>query len=232
MATPTQRGGGQEVLRLRPLQRFDAEHMNRLVRELNGVLGRIDERLRNTGNLKLTSDLDLNGFQITNTGEPQAGTNVVTLDHLRDAIAAISEQELENITSEEDGPGGGIGGGGFIDDPTSEGTDPDGGGGGGGGGSGIDVDVRMKEVEVNFGATPTRVATFALTDPDAVSSATRILVTQNGEAATGRSADENEMDRFAFATRWTSITNFEILATAIDGPVVGLYKFSYIVGGA
>ncbi len=233
MATPTQKGGGQEILRLRPLQKLDADHVNRMVRELNNVLGLIDERLRNTGNLKLTGDLDLNGFQIKNTGTPSANTHVVTLETLRDSIAAISEQELENITSEEDGPGGGIGGGGFIDDPTSEGTDPDGGGGGGGGGgSGIDVDVRMKEVEVDFGTTPTRVKTFALTDTDAVSSATRILVTQNGEAATGRSADENEMDRFAFATRWTAIQNFDVLATAIDGPVVGLYKFSYIVGGA
>lgn len=231
--TVTQKGGGSDVLRVRPLAQTTPEHVNRMIRELNGVLGRIDERLRNTGNLKLTGDLDLNGFQIKNTGTPEADSNVVTLETLRDAIANLATDELGNITSEEEGPGGGIGGGGFVDDPTSEGTDPDGGaGGGGGGGTGLDVDVRMKEVEVDFGSIPTRVKTFSVTDPDAVATATRVVMCQNAEAATGRSADENEMDRFALATRWTAINTFEFLATAVDGPVVGLYKFSYIVGGS
>jgi len=208
------------------MQRFDAEHANRLVRELNQVLARVDERLRNTGNLKLTGDLDAAGFQLKNVGTPSADANVVTMEALRNAMADIITDETEDETSDNSGGGGTT----LVDDPTSEGGD--GGGGGGGGEDAIaEFDARFKEVEVDFGTTPTRVKTFTTTDDDAVASSTKIIMTQSAIAATGRSADENEMDRFAFATRWVSTTSFETLATAVDGPVVGLYRFAYVIGG-
>lgn len=84
------------------------------------------------------------------------------------------------------------------------------------------------KIEVDFGSIPTNFKTFVITDA-AVTASSRLVITQSGEAATGRSADENEMDPIMF-TGTPQSGQFILIATTLNGPVVGKYKVNYSIG--
>lgn len=83
-------------------------------------------------------------------------------------------------------------------------------------------------IEIDFGIIPTRSKTFTIIDLT-VSTSSLIIINQSGAAATGRSADENEMDPLIFSGTPGTGT-FTLIASALNGPVVGKYKVNYIVG--
>jgi len=86
-----------------------------------------------------------------------------------------------------------------------------------------------KQIEINFGITPRRSMTFVITDPD-VTTSSLLFPTQAGNAPTGRSADENEMDPIIFsATPYNGY--FVLIASTLKGPVIGNYKVNYGIGG-
>jgi hypothetical protein len=84
------------------------------------------------------------------------------------------------------------------------------------------------QIEVNFGTIPTRSKTFTITDAT-VSASTPLIITQSGAAAPGRQSDENEMDPIVFSGTPGS-GQFTLIASALNGPVVGNYMVNYVVG--
>jgi hypothetical protein len=86
----------------------------------------------------------------------------------------------------------------------------------------------MTEVEIDFGSSPTRTKTFTITDA-AVNTGSKLIITQSGHAATGRQADENEMDPILFSGTPAS-GQFILIANALTGPVAGKYRVNYTVG--
>lgn len=85
-----------------------------------------------------------------------------------------------------------------------------------------------KQVEVNFGTVPTNYKTFTVYDSDVFPSSL-LFPTQAGNAPTGKSADENEMDPIIFsATPYAGY--FTLIASSKDGPVVGNFKINYGIG--
>lgn len=93
----------------------------------------------------------------------------------------------------------------------------------GGGGS-----TTITSIEVDFGTTPTSYKTFNIID-SAVSASSSLIINQSGTPATGRPADESEMDPIIFAGKAAS-GSFTLIASTLNGPVVGKYKVNYIVG--
>jgi len=86
-----------------------------------------------------------------------------------------------------------------------------------------------KQIEVNFGTNPTNYKTFTVYDPD-VTVNSLLFPTQAGNAPTGKSADENEMDPIIFsATPYNG--SFTLIASSKDGPIVGNFKINYGIGG-
>ncbi len=85
----------------------------------------------------------------------------------------------------------------------------------------------VTQVEIDFGTIPTRYKTFTITNPF-ITALSNLIITQSGAAATGRSADENEMDPIIFSGNPTSGA-FTLNAAALNGPVVGKYRVNYIV---
>jgi hypothetical protein len=86
-----------------------------------------------------------------------------------------------------------------------------------------------KETEIDFGATPTFGKSFTITDANCTTLA-RIVAVQSGAAATGRQADENEMDQLVFSA--LPGTGSFVLNAATDkatGPVSGKYKVNYVL---
>jgi hypothetical protein len=84
------------------------------------------------------------------------------------------------------------------------------------------------QIEIDFGTIPTRSKTFTVIDVS-VSSTSKLFPTQAGNAATGRHADENEMDPIIFSGI-PGTGQFTLIASALNGPVVGKYKVNYAVG--
>lgn len=84
------------------------------------------------------------------------------------------------------------------------------------------------QIEIDFGASPVRTKHFTVTDAT-VSAASHLMINQSGTAATGRQADENEMDPILFSGTPGS-GQFTLIANALTGPVVGKYKVNYMVG--
>ena len=95
--------------------------------------------------------------------------------------------------------------------------------GAGGGGS-----ATVYEVEVDFGATSVKSKTFTVTDAG-VSPGMKIVVTQSGNAPTGRSADENEMD-VLIGRAFAGTGQFKLFVDCLTGMVSGKYKFNYMIG--
>ena len=85
-----------------------------------------------------------------------------------------------------------------------------------------------KQIEVNFGTNPTNYKTFIIYDAD-VTASSLLFPTQAGNAPTGRSADENEMDPMIFSATPNN-GQFTLIASTKDGPVVGNYKVNYGIG--
>ena len=85
----------------------------------------------------------------------------------------------------------------------------------------------MRTVEIDLGSPGTRSKNFVIVDADATATSV-ISAWQSGIAATGRSADENEMDRISFAVL-PAAGSLTIYATSILGPVSGLYKVHYMI---
>ena len=88
--------------------------------------------------------------------------------------------------------------------------------------------VAVSEVEIDFGAAAVRSRKFSITDA-AVTAASKLIALQSGKAATGRSADENEMDILHFAAT-PSAGAFTLYAACLTGRVSGKYKVSYLIG--
>ena len=83
------------------------------------------------------------------------------------------------------------------------------------------------QVEVDFGSTPVGSLVASFTD-GGVNTSSIVVASQAGNAATGRSADENEMDPLhVSAESGSGAVIFRI--TALAGPVVGKYKINYTV---
>ena len=82
-------------------------------------------------------------------------------------------------------------------------------------------------VELEWGSTPPLSKTFTVTDV-VVTSTMEVVVVPSAEAATGRSQDENEADSFLYrAVAGTG--QFTVYGSALEGPVVGLYKAIYFL---
>jgi len=93
----------------------------------------------------------------------------------------------------------------------------------GGGGT-----ATITEIEIDFGTTGRSVKTFVITDLN-VSPTSKIIIQQSGKAPTGKSADENEMDKIQFnATPGTG--QFILNAECLTGRVLGKFKVNYILG--
>ena len=86
----------------------------------------------------------------------------------------------------------------------------------------------ITEIEVDFGASAVRSKRFTITDA-AVTASSKIVVMQSGKAATGRSADENEMDMLHFRAI-PGAGAFTLLADCLTGRVNGKYKANYLIG--
>ena len=83
-------------------------------------------------------------------------------------------------------------------------------------------------VELDFGSPGTRTGNFIVADPNVLPQ-TNVFMSQSGIAATGRSADENELD--AFVCRCVPMTgSFVAYVTPVDGgSVSGKYMFQYFL---
>jgi hypothetical protein len=90
---------------------------------------------------------------------------------------------------------------------------------------GSDGALTVTEVEIDFGGTPVFEKQITVTDAG-VSASSRIIATQSGKAATGKDADENQMD-FLLMNCTPASGQFVLNAKAIPGPVSGLYKVNY-----
>jgi len=90
--------------------------------------------------------------------------------------------------------------------------------------NGSDGALTVSEAEIDFGTRPVCCKTFTVTDAG-VSAASKIIAVQSGKAATGRDADENEMDAIVFSCVPGSGT-FTLYARSFN-PVTGLYKINY-----
>lgn len=87
--------------------------------------------------------------------------------------------------------------------------------------------VSITKVELDFGATPVDSIQFTVVDA-AVSTSSKIIIVQSGEAATGRDADENEMDPIHVSAK-PETGQFKVLAHSLKGRVTGKFKFNYQV---
>jgi hypothetical protein len=83
----------------------------------------------------------------------------------------------------------------------------------------------VTEIEVDFGSSPTRTKTFTVVDAG-ITASSKLIITQSGHAATGRQADENEMDPILFSGTPGS-GQFILIANALTGPVAGKYRVNY-----
>ena len=82
-------------------------------------------------------------------------------------------------------------------------------------------------VELDFGALPVREGKFAVNDTR-VTATSNVLMLQSGQAPTGKSADENELD--AIDCRCTPAPGqFTAYLSSLFGPVSGKFKFGYVL---
>lgn len=93
------------------------------------------------------------------------------------------------------------------------------------GGGGSSAAAAIKQVEIDFGAMATNAQRFVVTDPD-IQPTTRIVVSQSGEAATGKTADENELDVLLLRAS-PGAGAFTLYVNALHGFLVGRYRVNY-----
>lgn len=101
--------------------------------------------------------------------------------------------------------------------------------------NGITVDLvtaatsaSMSEIEIDFGATPVKSKKFAIVDAGVVATS-KVFPQISGKAATGRAADENEMDAILVSAQPTA-GGFYLFANCITGRVSGKFKLNYLIG--
>jgi len=94
---------------------------------------------------------------------------------------------------------------------------------GGGGGP-----ATITEVEVDVGTLPVYETSVSVTDAT-VSGTSKVLIVQSGAAATGRQADENEMDGLDVSAT-PAAGSFTARICAKPGPITGKFKLLYMVG--
>lgn len=89
--------------------------------------------------------------------------------------------------------------------------------------------ISVTETEIDFGtAFGYYDKTFVVTDAG-VSAASKIIITQSGNAPTGRQADENQMDALS-CNALPASGSFTLFCRALPGPVAGKYKIFYTIG--
>lgn len=88
--------------------------------------------------------------------------------------------------------------------------------------------VTVTEVEVDFGYPPMRSKRFTVVDAG-VSASSKIVVTQSGNAPTGKGEGESELDQVLF-TAVPGTGQFTLIGAVIDGKVGGTVKAQYLVG--
>jgi len=88
--------------------------------------------------------------------------------------------------------------------------------------------TEFKQIEVDFGATPTRYFNGMISDAD-ITTNSKLMIVQSGDAATGRAADEEEMDPLLPRAKVQN-GSFILHVTALEGPVVGSYRLNYTIG--
>jgi len=86
----------------------------------------------------------------------------------------------------------------------------------------------LSTVEIDFGSAPTLSAEFSISNALA-SVGKNVIAFQSGEAATGRDADENEMDTITFCGRCFD-GGIIFYAESLQGPVSGKFKVNYVFG--
>lgn len=89
--------------------------------------------------------------------------------------------------------------------------------------------LAFTEVTLDFGTASTYSKIFTIADAGAATGS-KILISPSGKPATGRSADELEMDNFVCSAACLVNGQITINAFAIPGPVSGEYKFNYSLG--
>lgn len=89
--------------------------------------------------------------------------------------------------------------------------------------------LAFTEVTLDFGSVGTYSKLFTINDAGAATT-NKILISPSGKPATGRSADELEMDNFVCSAVCLVDGQITINAFAIPGPVSGEYKFNYSLG--
>jgi hypothetical protein len=86
----------------------------------------------------------------------------------------------------------------------------------------------VTQIEIDLGASGVKSKKFTVTDAG-VSASSAIVLTQAGNAATGRFADENEMDILALRAI-PGTGNFSLLVDVLTGRANGKFKINYLVG--
>lgn len=88
--------------------------------------------------------------------------------------------------------------------------------------------VTITEAEIDCGSAATKACSATVTDAT-VSGTSKLLITMSGNAATGRQADENEMDKL-MCSAVPGSGSFVVHCIPLPGPVSGKYKLWYTVG--
>ena len=86
----------------------------------------------------------------------------------------------------------------------------------------------ISEIEIDFGASAVRSKKFLISDA-AVLASSKVVPLQSGKAATGRQADENEMDMLHLRAA-PAAGAFTLYAACLTGRVNGKFKINYQVG--
>jgi hypothetical protein len=87
---------------------------------------------------------------------------------------------------------------------------------------------RVVEIEVDFGPVAVRSKKFIIANA-AVTAASTLVVLQSGSAATGRQADETEMD-LLYPVAIARNGSLDIMVTCLTGRVSGKYKLNLMIG--
>lgn len=88
--------------------------------------------------------------------------------------------------------------------------------------------VEIKITEQDFGALPQAFGSWTITDGD-VLLGSHVAAWLTAEAPTGRDGDEAQMEPMDVFAEDIAAGSFTLVATVIDGPVEGLYKFGYLI---
>lgn len=84
------------------------------------------------------------------------------------------------------------------------------------------------ETEIDLGVIPVKSKTFSILDAG-ILPGMKILVSQSGNAATGRFADENEMTILS-ARAFAKTGAFDLYVNCLNGTALGKFKFNYMLG--